>query len=334
MDKNATYIVTGCTGYVGNVLAKKLMDEGCNVVGLARSEDKVRRVYGEHAPQIVYGDVTKQEDADRLFVGNGPFVVIHTVAKVSIGEAKAKEVYDVTVNGTRNIVDACMRHGAAKLLHISSTEVLPADIGEDADYRPDPKRVRKGYARAKCEADAVVLDAASRGLDASVLLLASVLGPGDYSNSHMTQMIIDHINGRLPASVNGGYNDFDIRDVADVLPAIIDKSERGQSYIFAHEPDKINDVLAVIDRMTGRKPLPTLPVWLAYIGLPFLSIAAKLRRTRPLYTSAALASIRAKADFPIGKSVRTFGYSPRPLEETVRDHVLFLAAHGMVELPS
>ena len=149
MDKNATYIVTGCTGYVGNVLAKKLMDEGCNVVGLARSEDKVRRVYGEHAPQIVYGDVTKQEDADRLFVGNGPFVVIHTVAKVSIGEAKAKEVYDVTVNGTRNIVDACVRHGAAKLLHISSTEVLPADIGEDADYRPDPKRVRQGEMRSR-----------------------------------------------------------------------------------------------------------------------------------------------------------------------------------------
>lgn len=35
MDKNITYIVTGCTGYVGNVITKKLLSEGCNVIGLA-----------------------------------------------------------------------------------------------------------------------------------------------------------------------------------------------------------------------------------------------------------------------------------------------------------
>ena len=78
--------------------------------------------------------------------------------------------------------------------------------------------------------------------------------------------------------------------------------------------------------------LPTLPLWVAYVGLPFLSLAAKVRKKRPLYTGAALASIKEKADFPIGKAVREFGYSPRPLEETVRDHVKFLAENGMVKL--
>lgn len=336
MDKSITYIVTGCTGYVGNVLTKKLMDEGCRVVGFARSEEKVKRVFGDRAPEIVYGDITNADDVERAFAGEGPFAVLHTVAKVSIGEGSQKELYDVTVGGTRNVVDACVRHGAVKLLHVSSTEALPRGVklGEDADYVPDPRRARKGYARAKSEADVIVADAVkNRGLDASLLLLAGVLGPGDYSNSHMTQMMIDYIEGRLPASVDGGYNDFDIRDVADVLPAIFEKSVRGESYIFAHEPDKINDVLAVISRMTGRKLLRTLPLWLAYVGLPFLSAAAKLRRKRPLYTAAALASLKEDADFPIGKSVRVFGYSPRPLAETVEDHVRFLADNGMVKLP-
>ena len=86
----------------------------------------------------------------------------------------------------------------------------------------------------------------------------------------MTQVIIDYINGNLPASVNGGYNDFDIRDLADVLPNIIDKSIKGESYLFANKPDKINEVLKYVSDYTNIKMLPTLPIWIAYIALPFL----------------------------------------------------------------
>ena len=83
--------------------------------------------------------------------------------------------------------------------------------------------------------DALVLRAVrEQNLDASLLLFASVLGPGDTSNGHMSQMLIDFIEGRLPASVRAGYNDFDIRDVADVLPAIVERAKKGESYIFAH----------------------------------------------------------------------------------------------------
>ena len=336
MFRDYHYIVTGCTGYVGNVLTKKLLEDGCSVTGLVRSQAKADRVFPEKKPAFVFGDVRKAEDVRRLFENaDENTVVIHTVAKVSIGEASEEELYAVTVDGTKNVVDACLSHGVKKLLHISSTEALPRGLilKEDlSNYVPDPARARKGYARVKSEADKIVLDAAKeQGLDASVLLLAGVLGPGDYSNSHMTQMFVEYIEGRLPASVKGGYNDFDIRDVANVLPAIVERSKKGESYIFAHEPDAINDVLSVIAEKTGAKKLVTLPLWIAYLGVPFLSLAAKITGKRPLYTAAALASLREKADFPIEKAVREFGYSPRPLKETVSDHVDFLLENGMAK---
>ena len=310
MDTNRTYIVTGCTGYVGNVLTKKLLDEGCRVIGFARSRAKAERVFADRAPAFVFGDISSADALEGCFAGGGEFVVLHTVAKVSIGEGSQKEVYDVTVRGTQNVVDACVRHNAT-----------------------DPRRVRRGYARAKSEADALVLRAVKeRGLDASLLLLAGVLGPGDTSRSHMSQMMIEYIEGRLPASVHGGYNDFDIRDVADVLPAVVAKAKKGESYLFAHEPDTIDEILAIVSRMTGQKKLPSLPLWTAYLGVPFLHVAARLTGKRPLYTAAALHSLRADADFPIGKAQKEFGYSPRPLEETVRDHVLYLAEQGLVRL--
>ena len=331
MDKNCTYIVTGCTGFVGNVLTKKLMDEGCRVVGMARSERKADEVFGARKPHIVYGDVTDAGDVEALFDGDGPFVVIHTVAKVTIGEGSAAELYGVTVGGTRNVIDACCRHGA-RLLHISSTEALPRGIvlKEDlSNYSPDPKRSRKGYPRVKAEADAEVLRAVrERGLDASILLFASVIGPGDYGNGHMAQMFIDFLEGRLPASVRAGYNDFDIRDVADVLPAIIEKARRGESYIFANRPDRIDEILGYAAEHTGKKRLPALPLWTAYLGLPFLFLYAKLRKKRALYTRAALAALREDTNFPLRKTKETFGYSPRPLRQTVADEIDFLIAAG------
>ena len=261
MDTGRTYIVTGCTGYVGNVFAKKLLREGCRVVGYARSREKAARVFAGEKMEFVYGDIADAEAFEGCFAGGERFVVLHTAAKVSIGESSAKDVYDAAVRGTQTVTEACLRHGA-KLLHVSSTEAVPRGVKlrEDlSNYIPDPARVRKGYARAKSAADALVLRAArERGLDASVLLLASVLGPGDTGPGHMSQMMIEFIEGKLPASVRGGYNDFDIRDVADVLPAVVERAQAGESYLFAHKPDSINDVLAVLAEMTGRKAPPAL----------------------------------------------------------------------------
>ena len=294
MRKDLTYIVTGCTGYVGNVITKKLLDEGCNVIGLARNKEKVNRVFKEKTPTIIYGDIRNKEDLEKLFIGNGPYVIFHTVAYVSIGEGNMKELYDVTVGGTKNMIEVSLNHDIHKFFHTSSTEAIPHNLKLNSDlsnYIPNPSLTRKGYNRAKSTADVVVLDAVkNKKLPASLILLAGVLGPGDYSNTHMTQVMIDFINKKLPASINGGYNVFDIRDVADVLPSIIENAKVGESYLFANKPDKINEVLKYVGDMTNRKIPPTLPMWIAYVGLPFLWIGAKLTRKRPLYTLSSLAS--------------------------------------------
>lgn len=336
LDKNATYIVTGITGYVGNVLAKKLMDGGFNVVGLARSKEKVSRVFKDKAPRIVYGDVTNPEDVEKLFLGEGPFVVIHTVAKISIGEDSFEQLKRITVGGCANVVEAACRHNTLKFLHISSTESIPEGLKLEKDLSnllPDPAKCRTAYAKSKAMADQLVLKAVKeKGLDASILLLAGVLGPGDYSNSHMSQMMCEFAKGKLPASVKGGYNDFDIRDVADVLYEIIDKSKKGESYIFANKPDQINEILSYVSKATGAKKVVTLPLWVAYLGIPFLWLGSKISGKRPLYTRDALHSLKAKCDFPLDKVKEEFGYSPRCLEETVIDHMKFLIDEGFLVL--
>ncbi|MBQ4268852.1 MAG: NAD-dependent epimerase/dehydratase family protein [Clostridia bacterium] len=336
MKKDVTYIVTGCTGYVGNVITKKLLDEGCSVVGLARNKEKFERVFGDKKPEVVYGDIRKESDLEKLFVGGGAFVVFHTVAYVSIGEGDKKELYDVTVGGTENMINVALKYNVEKFLHISSTEAISHKLKLEPDlsnYVPTPSQTRKGYNRAKSCADVAVLKAAQeRNLPASLLLLAGVLGPGDYSNTHMTQVMVDFINGKLPASIDGGYNDFDVRDFADVIPQIVENARAGESYLFANKPDKINEVISYVADTVGRKMPPTLPMWIAYVGLPFLWLGAKLTGKRPLYTLSSLASLKADVDFPLDKVKAEFGYSPRLLKETVEDHIQFLIDNGMIKL--
>ena len=336
MRKDITYIVTGCTGYVGNMITKKLLSEGCNVIGLARSKEKVDRVFKNQKPTIIYGDIRNESDLEKLFVGDNPFVIFHTVAYVSIGEGDMKELYDVTVGGTINMINVSLKHNIFKFFHISSTEALPHKIKLESDlsnYIPSPEETRKGYNRAKSMADVVVLNAVKKyNLDASLILLAGVLGPGDYSNTHMTQVMIDFINGKLPASIDGGYNDFDIRDFVDVIPNIVSSAKTGESYLFANKPDKIDEVISYVAEMSQRKMPPTLPMWVAYVGLPFLWLGAKITRKRPLYTLSSLASLKADTNFPLDKVINEFGYCPRPLKETVEDHIKFLIDNGMVKL--
>ena len=322
------YIITGITGYVGNVFAKTLMDKGLNVVGLARDENKVNRVFKDKKPTIIYGDIKNIDDIEKLFIDDTKeYVIIHTVAYVTIGEGDKKELFDVTVGGTKNMLDASLHHKVKKFLHISSTEAIPHGIKLDKDlknYNPSVTN-KKGYSLAKAQADEIVLKyVKNHNLDVSLIMLAGVLGPGDYSNTHMSQVMLDYLDGNLPASIDGGYNDFDIRDVCDVLMNIINKAKKGECYLFANKPDKINEILEVLSQKYNKKMPATLPIWVAYLGLPFLFIWSKITRTRPLYTRAALASLQEDVDFPLSKVEEEFSYKPRPLKETVLDHIEFL----------
>ena len=285
MFRDYTYIVTGCTGHVGNVLTKKLLAEGCRVVGFARSPKKAAVVFQDKAPEFVYGDITDPNDIERLFVGEGPFAVIHTAAKVSIGEDARSELEKVTVQGTQNLVDACLHHPVKKFLHISSTEAIPHGITlrEDlSNYVPEPSKAITDYAGTKSEADAIVLRAVQEhGLDASLLLLASVLGPGDYSNGHMTQMMIEFMEGRLPASVNGGYNDFDIRDVADVLPAIVEKSKKAKAICLPITPTRSTTSFPSYLPLQRGNCRPPFPCGSPMSGFRFCISATRYRKSAP-----------------------------------------------------
>lgn len=335
--KELNYIVTGATGYVGNMIIKKLIEDGCIVKGLIRNIEKAKKVFKEQISKIdfVIGDILNDSVLEELFKdANEDTVVIHTAAEISIGEGNISHMYDVNVLGTEKICEYCFNKNVKKMLHISSSEAIPHGLKllpDLSNYVPNPKKVRKGYNRSKALADEVVLKYVKKGLDASILIIAGVLGPGDYTISHMSQVFIDYIEERLPVSIQGGYNDFDIRDMTDCLENIVNKAKKGEAYLFANRPDKINELLTYIKEKMDCKKIGTFPLWAAYFCLPFLWVYSKITSKRPLYTLSALESLKADVDYSLDKVIKEFNYKTRDLQETTNDHIDFLIEEGYIK---
>src|SRR5262249_26549198 len=149
--------VTGALGTLGRSLVRRLLQFGEPVRVLVRRPPDG----GPHEKiQLMYGDLGDPAAVDRAV--EGIEVVFHVGAAMHGGIA---EFTSGTVWGTRNIVDACERHGVRKLVYVSSLAVLhnaghepDAPITESFPYEPLAS-LRGLYSQTKLEAEKAVLEA-------------------------------------------------------------------------------------------------------------------------------------------------------------------------------
>lgn len=320
------YIVTGANGHLGSTIIRKLKRRGARIRGLILPTESA-----ESTDSVTYiqGDVRNKHSLEPLFAGTeqDKVVVIHTAGIIDISEKITPTMYAVNVGGTRNIVELCKEHGVSRLLYVSSVHAIPekndlAVLHEVDHFSAD--EVVGGYAKTKAEATQLVLDAVKDGLDAVVVQPSGILGPFDSSRNHLVQLVSDYIHGRLPACVRGGYDFVDVRDVADGCLAAVEKGKTGECYILSNRHYEIRDVLRMVKAVQGGRRLPVLPMWMAKAAIPVLSLTAKVRKSRPLYTRYSLYTLSSNDRFSHDKATRVLGYHPRDLLQTIQDTVAWM----------
>lgn len=332
------YIVTGALGHVGRTVVQKLLDRGETVRGLALAGEK--NIAPDNRMTLIEGDVCRPETLEPLFAVQEPseLVVIHTAGIVSIASRYMQKVYDVNVNGTRNVIELCLKHKVSRLVHVSSVHAIPelpdsGTITEIKDF--DPGKVHGLYAKTKAEATALVLASVKRGLNAVVVHPSGILGPGDYGHGHLTQLVQDYLNGRLTACVKGGYDFVDVRDVADGIISAVEKGRTGECYLLTNRFVTVHEMLDILHELTGRHKIRTvLPLWFAKLTAPLSEIYYKIRKQPPLYTSYSLYTLESNANFSHAKADAELGYTPRPLRKTLKDTVDFLCSQGRTKIKS
>jgi|GEM_PF-184241 len=332
--KNKIYIVTGATGFLGNTLIKKLVAKGETVHALVRNKEKAERALKDLPIDIFYGDVLDAKSLPQLFASSKPnpeYVVVHTAAVVLIDGNKDDIAFmrRVNIEGTQNVVRACLKH-QAKLLHISSVHAIAEPKKRAQTHETlvfDSTKIKGAYAKSKAEATQYVLNAIkNRGLDAIVLHPSGITGPGDYTGTHLAQLVTDYLAGRIPAATKGGYDFVDVRDVCDGILAAEEKGKLGECYLLTNRYYPVIEVLGMLYEITGYKKITkVLPMWLAQLGVPFIAMRAKAKNQRPLYTRYSLYTLKSNSNYSHQKAATQLGYAPRDLRESLTDTLAFLA---------
>jgi dihydroflavonol-4-reductase len=275
--------VTGASGFIGSHVARELRARGADV----------------------NDEWIDLSDRERLRGAiEGCDAVFHLAALYSY-DAAAADHERVNVEGTRAIVEICRELGAGRLVHTSTCGTCGPVRGRPATEEDDPPEweLEVPYKRTKLEAEQIVLEAASGGLDAVVVNPTTPIGDGDRFPTPTGRMIEGIATGRYRAFVGSGINLVDVRDVARGHLLALDRGRQGERYLLGGVDLTLEEVFRTVAELAGRsRPRVRIP-HAAARGLAWAGIANReevLLARMPMY-------------FSWEKARRELGYEPGPV---------------------
>ena len=334
-------LVTGAAGFLGGTVCRQLIAQGRRVRALVLPGDRAMRFVPAEA-EVCEGDLTDMPSLERFFdVPEGTAVdVIHCASIVTVNPDYDPKVMEVNVGGTQNIIERCLAApGFRKLVYVSSTGAIPEQpkgtrITEVDRFDPQsmPDRVRGCYSQSKALATQAMLDAVhGRGLNACVVHPSGILGPEDFAVGETTGVIIQIINGEMPAGIDGSFHLCDVRDLARGCILALEKGKRGECYILGNREVNFRDFAKLVADEAGCRPIRFfLPCKAADFVAGILEKRAKKRGERPLMTTFSVYNLARNNDFDSGKAMRELGYTTRSYQETMRDEVAWLKREGKI----
>ncbi len=322
-----TILVTGATGFLGQVLVPALAADGYQVRVLER---RAPTDFGDVEVERVTGDVT--DPTSLVAACAGAASVIHMAGLVSHLERDRGRLMDVNVTGTEHVLAAARAAGVGRVVHVSSiaavgtTDDPSQPLDEDSPY----SRVAASfpYSLSKRLGEQAALAAAASGQDVVVANPGHVLGAGDV-NAISTFHVKKILTGELRLTLTGGITYVDANDVVQGLRLVLAKGERGRRYILATPDGHLTHRelsarvlnLAGIDRRTVH--LPGAPTAFA------AKLAQKVRIPLPV-AADELASARYYWFSGSDRAIGELGYAPRPVDEALQATIDWYRARGVV----
>ncbi len=321
-------LVTGASGFIGRRLASTLARRGHDVACLVRRTSKTACLEG-FPVELVVGDLGDPGSLDAAVAGRD--WVFHLAGAVQAAGESAFAA--ANVEGTRNLVEACLRKtpGLQRFVFVSSI----AAAGPSAPDRPgteaDEPRPATAYGRSKLEAEGVVLRSAPR-LPVTIIRPPNVLGPG----SKELDRAIALVRKRIIPAVGDGRPRTSLIDVDDLVEALILAASNvrsiGQTYYVtdgrAYAWPEITAVLA--EELGVGRTRVLIPHGAQILAARIAEAAARLTGKPPALTRDIVRAGRGHFWIYDGSKIeRELGFRPRStMRDSVRRAVLGAGANG------
>jgi len=303
--------VTGASGLLGQHLVERLVADGHAVTAIVRNENT------RFSESVA---VRKSEvlDLPGLFESlNGASTVIHAAALVSFNPRRREEIFSVNVEGTRNVVNACLKVGVPSLIHISSVSALGRKPGV-AVTEEDPwtGMYVNDYARSKYLAELEAFRGCEEGLTVSVVNPSVILSGNPLHRS--SGSLFDYAWKEKPFYTSGMLNYVDIRDVGDAVLQLLAVPQSGERFTLSGGTIAYQDFFVkVAAHWSKRPPRIEIPSWMVKTFGAVEEIRGLFAGREPMVTRHSAAMTTRRFQYDTTKSREKLGIKFRALEDTL-----------------
>ena len=327
-----TTLVTGATGFVGSHVARQLVESGHSVRVMVRPKSNLQSLADLHAERID-GDLRDAVSLERAI--QGVRQIFHVAADYRLWAKNPSEIYESNVEGTRRLFEIAAREKVEKIVYTSTVATIA--VPGDADTLPNEETAASlgqmigHYKRSKFLAEQEAKKAAAAGLPVVIVNPTTPVGAGDRKPTPTGRIIVDFLNGKMPAYVDTGLNVADVEDVAAGHLLAAERGRIGERYILGGRNMTLKQILEVLSSITGRPaPWVRLPHGLALAAGYVDEWLSRWRGREPQIPVEGVKMSRHRMFVASDKAEKELNYRPSAVEKALEEAVRWYQTNGYV----
>jgi dihydroflavonol-4-reductase len=328
-------VITGAAGFIGSAVARAVQAKGAHIVALVQPGANARNLDALPDVERVSADIRDARAVRSAF--EGARYAFHLAAVYRLWARDARVFEDVNVGGTLNVIEATLAAGCERLVYTSTVAVLglsktrhgvPADETSYADIA----HLYGHYKRTKFAAEHEVLRAAAQGLNVTIAMPTFPLGPGDVAPTPTGKVVLDFLNGKMPAFVDTAMNVCHVDDLARGHVAALEHGQAGRSYILGGENLSMCEIFQTLADCSGL-PMPRIKVprpLVVTAGVVSSLIEGRLLRREPRVPLEGARMATTRMIFNDDRARAEIGHKSRPARLAIEDSARWFTDNGYV----
>ncbi len=322
-------LITGGTGLVGAHLLFDLLKKGEQVRAIKRSHSSLKQLekifsFYSASPQNLLSKIEwiEAELLDYFSLEEalkGVSKVYHCAAMVSFKKQDKQKMLTANIEGTKNLVNACLHHNIEKLVHVSSIAALGrAEQGESTNEKTPWKDGDKDspYSISKYQSEMEVWRGIAEGLNAVIVNPSVILGPGDWSKGSPSFFKMMAKGMKYYSHGMNGY--VYVRDVTRAMIELMESDICNERFVLNGEDLTYLEFFNMMAK-TLNKPFPSAEAkpWMMNLAWRGAYLKGILTGKTPELTKSTARSFMSSYSYSSRKIVDTLDFEFTALQKAI-----------------